>query len=221
MVEQKTRRKELTTPLPFAPGPKIAMVEKVLAKDKRGTSLRLWHYLKTQKVGLVIVLVAVIVTSIFELLGPYLMGVAIDKYILVGDLPGLAKISLLMIGVYLIFAFSSWFQRYVMAPVAQKTVMAIRRDLFARLQTLSLRFFDKQPHGDLMSRITNDVENISNVLNEGVLLFISGIIMVISVTIVMFLLNIWLAMVSLISIPLVVLLGKTISKHTRTGFRDQ
>ena len=221
MIEQKTARKEMTTPLPFAPGPKMAMTDKVLAKDRKGTNRRLWYYLQTQKFGLIGVFVTVAVTSIFGLLGPYLMGVAIDQYILRGDLPGLAKISLLMVGVYLISALSSWLQTYLMAPVAQKTVLAIRKDLFARLQTLSLRFFDKQPHGELMSRISNDVENISNVLNEGVLQFIAGIIMLLSVTIVMFVLNIWLALVSLISIPLVVLLAKTLSYHTRTGYRDQ
>lgn len=114
MVEQKTGRKEMTTPLPFAPGPKMAMTDKVLAKDKKGTSRRLWHYLKTQKFGLIIVFVTVAVTSIFELLGPYLMGVAIDQYILVGDLPGLVKISLLMVGAILFppllhgFKYISW-----------------------------------------------------------------------------------------------------------------
>jgi ATP-binding cassette subfamily B protein len=221
MVEQRAKRKEMTTPLPFTPGPKMVMTEKVVAKDKKGTSRRLWEYLRSQKFGLVMVFVTVAATSIFGLLGPYLMGMAIDQYILVGDLPGLARISLVMIGVYLISALTSWFQIYIMAPVAQKTVMAIRVDLFARLQTLSLRFFDKQPHGELMSRISNDVDNISNVLNEGVLQFIGGIIMLISVITVMFLLNVWLAMVSLISLPLIVLLGKVISKHTRTRYRDQ
>ena len=206
---------------PFAHGPKMSVAEKARAKDKKGTLRRLWHYLKTQKFGLFIVFLTVIVTSIFDLLGPYLMGLTIDKYIMVGDIPGLVKISLLMLGVYIVAGLSSWFQRYLMAPVAQKTVLAIRRDLFAKLQTLSLRFFDKQSHGDLMSRISNDVENISNVLNEGVLLFITSIIMLVSVTIVMFALNIWLAVVSLISIPLVVFLGKTISKHTRAGYRKQ
>jgi len=221
MVEQRAKRKEMTTPLPFTPGPKMVMTEKVVAKDKKGTSRRLWQYLKAQKFGLVMVFVTVALSSIFGLLGPYLMGMAIDQYILVGDLPGLAKISLVMVCVYLISALTSWFQIYIMAPVAQKTVMAIRVDLFARIQTLSLRFFDKQPHGELMSRISNDVDNISNVLNEGVLQFIAGIIMLISVTIVMFSLNIWLAMVSLISMPLVVFLGKVLSKHTRTRYRDQ
>jgi ATP-binding cassette, subfamily B, multidrug efflux pump len=219
MVEKRIKRENIETPVSF--GPKRSFTEKVRAKDTKGTVHRLWIYLKGQKKGLILVFIFVALTTLFGLLGPYLMGRAIDQHILKGDLAGLARISLVMLAAYLITALTTWFQTYIMASVAQKAVLEIRNDLFAKLQTLSLRFFDKKPHGELMSRISNDVDNISNVLNESVVQFISAILTVISVAIAMFMINVRLAIVSLVTIPLIMILTKTISKHTRKGYRDQ
>ena len=91
------------------------------------------------------------------------MGRTIDKGILAGDMPELARMALLMLAVYAGGALVSWLQVYVIAAASQKAVNDIRNDLFAKLQTLSLRFFDQRTHGELMSRLTNDVENISAV----------------------------------------------------------
>jgi ATP-binding cassette subfamily B multidrug efflux pump len=142
------------------------------AEDVRGTMLRLWGYLSRQKWLLIGIVVLVALSSGLNLLGPYLMGIAIDEYILNGDAPGLIRTALLMIGAYAMASFAMWLQGYVMITLAQGTVRDIRNDLFARLQTLSLRFFDQHTHGELMSRLANDVENISNVLNQGVTQFI-------------------------------------------------
>jgi len=191
------------------------------AKDTRGTMRRLWGYLRQQKWGLLGVFALVTMTTGFGLLGPFLMGKAIDDYILVGDLPGLARIVMLMVGVYAITALTTWLQIYVMASVAQRTVRNIRNDLFAKLQTLSLRFFDQHPHGELMSRLTNDIENISNVLTEGAIQFMSGILTVFGVAAMMLAINVPLAVVSLVVIPLMMFLTKWISTHTRKGFRRQ
>jgi ATP-binding cassette subfamily B protein len=108
-----------------------------------------------------------------------------------------------------------------MAGVSQRTVRNMRNDLFAKLQVLSLRFFDQRTHGELMSRLTNDEENISRVLGEGVARLISSIITLVGVAAVMLLLNIHLAVVSLVTIPLMIFLTKWISAHTRRGFREQ
>jgi ATP-binding cassette subfamily B protein len=191
------------------------------AKNTRGAARRLWDYLKQQKWGLLGVMALVAISTGFGLLGPFLMGKAIDDYMLAGDLPGLARIVLLMVGVYVIIAFTTWLQIYVMAGVAQRTVRDIRNDLFAKLQTLSLRFFDQRPHGELMSRLTNDVENISNVLTEGAIQFIAGILTVIGVAVMMLAINVPLAIVSLVIIPLMMFLTKWISTYTRKGFRRQ
>jgi ATP-binding cassette subfamily B multidrug efflux pump len=191
------------------------------AKDTRGTVLRIWEYLRRQKWALVGTVVLVAVTSGFGLLGPYLMGVAIDEYMLKGDLPGLARTALLMIAVYVVTAITTWLQIYVMSAASQRAVRDMRNDLFAKLQTLSLRFFDQRTHGDLMSRLANDVENISNVLTMSVTQLISSVLSLVGVATMMFLINVRLAIVSLVTIPLMMFLSRWIAKHTRKGFREQ
>ncbi len=197
------------------------MRPKERAKNIRGTVLRLWGYLKRQGWSLVVILVLVAASSGLGLLGPYLMGIAIDNYILPGDLPGLARILLLTLAVHLATALISWWQVYLMATTAQRTVRDIRNDLFAKLQTLSLRFFDQRPHGELMSRLTNDVENISAVLNDGVTQFISSVMSIAGVMIIMLVINVRLAIVSMITMPLMMVLSNWVAKYTRQGFREQ
>ncbi|HNT75211.1 MAG TPA: ABC transporter ATP-binding protein [Anaerolineae bacterium] len=191
------------------------------AKNTRSTLLRLWGYLRHQKWSLIATVFLVIIASGVGLLGPFLMGKAIDTYILKNDLPGLGRLALLMIAVYVTGAVVNWLQTYVMAGAAQRTVRDIRNDLFAKLQTLSLRFFDQRTHGELMSRLTNDVENISNVLNESVTQLISSAFSLTGVAAMMFIINVRLALVSMVTLPLMVFLSQTIAKHTRKGFRDQ
>ncbi len=130
------------------------------SKNTRGTLLRLWGYLQRQSWVLAGSAVLVVITSIVGLLGPYLMGKAIDTYIDHGDLAGLARLLGLMIVTYIVAAAGTWLQTYILVGVAQRAVRDMRKDLFARLQTLPVRFFDQRAHGDLMSRLTNDVENI-------------------------------------------------------------
>jgi ATP-binding cassette subfamily B protein len=191
------------------------------AKNRRGTLMRVWGYLRRQKWGLVSVLLLVVLASALDLAGPYLMGVAIDKYILKGDLPGLARLAGLMFAVYMASALVVWLRVYVMAAVAQRTVRDLRNDLFARFQTLSLRYIDQRSHGELMSRLTNDVENVSNVLNESVTNLISSVISIVGVGVVMFLINWRLALVSLVTLPLMAFLSQGVAKRTRRGFQDQ
>jgi ATP-binding cassette subfamily B protein len=191
------------------------------AKNRRGTLMRVWGYLRRQKWGLIGVLLLVALASGLDLIGPYLMGQAIDKYILKGDLPGLARLAVLMFSVYLVTALVVWLRVYVMAAVAQRTVRDLRNDLFAHFQTLSLRYIDQRSHGELMSRMTNDVENVSNVLNESVTALISSVLSIVGVAIVMFLINWRLALVSLVTLPLMAFLSQGVAKRTRRGFQDQ
>ena len=146
------------------------------AKDTRGTIRRLWGYLKQQRSALLLTGVIVVALSILTVLGPYLLTMAIDRYIIPGDLPGLARICAMMLVVYLLTSLLTWIQTYVMAGAAQRTVRDIRNDLFGHMQQLPLRFFDKHAHGDLMSRLTNDLENVNMVLADGIAQIISGVL---------------------------------------------
>ena len=215
-----TERKSEAGPPGGGPGARAAR-PKERPKDLQGTVLRIWGYLGRQRKALVIALILVAASSGADVLGPYLMGRTIDRYILAGDMPGLARMALLMLAVYAGGALVSWLQVYVMAAASQKAVTDIRNDLFAKLQTLSLRFFDQRTHGELMSRLTNDVENISGVLTDGVTGLLSSVMSLVGVAAMMLALNLRLAVVTLVTVPLMVMLSKWIAKHTRRGYRDQ
>jgi ATP-binding cassette subfamily B multidrug efflux pump len=223
MAEHRSRQDQAPPPIlgPGGPPWRRLMDEQERAKDTRGTLLRIWRYLRRQRWTLTGTVLLVTASSGLDLLGPYLMGKAIDEHILKGDLPGLARTGLLMASVALALSLTNWLQTYVITGASQRTVRDIRNDLFARLQMLSLRFFDQHTHGELMSRLTNDVENISNVLTESVTQLLSSLLSVVGVALMMFLINVRLAMVSLVTIPLMMFLSQWIAKRTRRGFREQ
>jgi ATP-binding cassette subfamily B protein len=197
------------------------MGKKERAKNVRGTLLRIWDYMKKQSAALIVTLLLVVASSGLALLGPYLMGKAIDEDILTGNLVGLGARVLQMLAVYLTSSLTAWLEIYVMTAAAQRVVRDIRQDLFTKLQTLSLRFFDQRTHGELMSRLSNDVENISNVLQQSVVSLLASLLSIVGVATMMLLLNPRLALVSLFSIPAMLLLSQFIANHTRRGFREQ
>ncbi|NLD73132.1 MAG: ABC transporter ATP-binding protein, partial [Chloroflexi bacterium] len=172
------------------------------ARDARGTLWRLVGYVGAQRATLLGTIGLVIVTSLLGLAGPFLLGRAIDTYIPAGDLQGLARLAALMMALYVVDAAAAWLQSYLMAAVAQYTVRDLRRDLFEHLQDLPLRYFDQRPHGELMSRLTNDVENVSMILSTGTSQLIASIVMLIGVVAVMFALNWPMALVTLGVVPL-------------------
>lgn len=166
--------------------------------------------------------VMVAVSAGLDLLGPYLMGRAIDRYIIPRDLPGLAHVVLLLMLVYAAGSLLNWLQSYVMAGAAQRTVRALRGDLFAHLQRLPLPFFDQRPRGDLMSRLTNDVESVNQVLSSSVAQIVSGTLSMVGITIAMLCLNLRLALISLATIAVATLLvNRGIGPRTRENFRRQ
>jgi ATP-binding cassette subfamily B multidrug efflux pump len=191
------------------------------AKDAQGVLVRLWLYLRRQRWALVSVIVMVIGSTLLNLSGPYLIGVAIDDFILVGDRKGLADIAILMSVIFLGLSLTTWAQSILMVRVAQHTVRELRQDVFDKLQTLSLRFFDQRPHGELMSRLTNDVENVNAVLSENVTSFLSSLLTLIGVATMMLTLNVPLALLSLIVLPGMAVLTRFVAHNSRQGFREQ
>jgi ATP-binding cassette subfamily B multidrug efflux pump len=220
-MSQDSRSRETTREIPIGPRGPRTLGTGEHATDVQGTVRWLWGYLRQQRLGLVGVFLLVAASTAFDSLGPYLMGRAIDEYILHQDIPGLVRQVLLMVGVYVGASATTWLQTYIMAAVAQRTVRDIRKDLFAKLQTLSLRFFDQRSAGELMSRLTNDVENISTVLTESVAQFFSSILTLASVATIMLWLNWRLALISLVTIPLMVALTTYVARRTRRGYRQQ
>lgn len=197
----------------FAPGPEV--------KNARGTLKRLWKYLRHKKAALSSVLMMVALSAAFNLTGPLLIGRAIDDYIIPGDIQGLIGISMLMLVVYVLGALSTWLQNHIMVGVAQETVREIRKDVFEKVQVLPLSFFDSRLHGDLMSRLTNDVENISNTLNTSVTQLFSSIITFAGTLVMMLYLSPLLTLLTMLVIPAMFFCTGRIAGRTRTLFVEQ
>ena len=189
-------------------------------KDIKATLKKILSFFAPARIQLIIVTALVITYSLAGLLGPYLLGVAIDRYIVPGDLSGLTRITLFMLGVYLLTAVLEFFANWIMATVSQKAMKKMRTDLFQHLQLLSLRFFDKNPAGDLMSRLTNDIDAINRAISQNVTGLISNVLTLIGVLVAMFSLNGWLALASMIVVPLIAGFTMFVAKYSRKGFRD-
>jgi ATP-binding cassette subfamily B multidrug efflux pump len=200
---------------------RLAFGPEAKAKDVKGTSRRLWAYLRQQRTALLAVFFLVLVAVAATLTGPYLIGLAIDNYIKPGDLAGLTHLSLVMVAVYILGAGATWLQQYIMASVAQDTILQLRNDLFSKMQALPLRFFDRQAHGELMSRITNDIENINLALSTSLTRIFSGIIAVVGTFTAMVWLSPLLTVVTLSVVPLIMLLVRLIARRTRRFFVSQ
>lgn len=182
---------------------------------------RIVRYLAPYRRGLVLVAGLVALTSGLSLLTPYLMGVAIDRGIIPGDLGLLARVVGLMLGAYLLGTTGTWLQTVVMIHVAQGSLRDLRRDLFDRLQTLSLRFFDRHPHGELMSRLTNDTETISATLGETVTRLIGSALTITGSLVAMFALSWRLALVVLVTVPLSLVIMRFVARAARRYYRDR
>ncbi len=224
MSEHKPNRDASDRPVPvfgFRPGGPGGMFTDVQkSKNTRETLLRLWRYIERQRWMLISSTILVIITTIVGLIGPFLLGKAIDTYITRGNLNGLVTLLAWMLVTYIVGAAGTWLQGYLMAGLAQRSVRDVRADLFARLQTLPVAYFDRHSHGDLMSRLTNDVENIANILAGSFAQFISSVLSLVGVVVFMLVLNWRLALISLVVMPIAYVLTRTISKHTRAGYRE-
>jgi len=190
------------------------------AKDVKGTLRRLINYLGEYRLLLVLVTALTIGSTLLNLVGPYLQGVAIDQFILTGDKEGLVRIILILAGTYLAGTLASMGAAWVMAEISQRSLMKLRKELFEHMETLSLSFFDKRPAGDLMSRLTNDIDAIGTALSQNVTGLIQNSITLVGILVMMFSLNVWLALASLIVFPIMIALTAKVGGLTRSSFRD-
>ena len=190
------------------------------ARDSRQALLRLAAYLKPYSPQLLLVLLFVITFTLLELAGPYLMGRAIDKFISNKDISGLIKTAILMLAVYLLNSGFQIASNWVMTRVSQKALQNLRQELFSRLQKLSLAFFDHNPAGELMSRLTNDIEAINQAVSQNVTSILASILGMLGIIIAMFVLDFWLALASLIVVPIMFWFTNFVARYTRRGFRE-
>ncbi len=178
----------------------------------------LLKYFKDYKGQIFIIVICVIIYTLGRTVSPFLSGFIIDTYILPGNSSGLIYGVLLVLAIFLTTSISSLIQNRLMISVAGKAVRQLRHDLFARLQQLSLKYFDSTPTGELMSRFTNDIDNINTTLNQSLLEIISSILVLIGIITFMLFLNVKLAIVTVISTPITLIISKIFAKKTKINF---
>jgi ATP-binding cassette subfamily B protein len=195
--------------------------KKERANDWRSILYRIWKLVDEQRGYLIAVLALVFVSSILALLGPILIGKIIDAHIIPMHFDGLgAKIGLL-IAIYCALSSAMYFQNYWMVGIAQQTVFRLRTGLFAHLQKLPVPFFDKRQHGELMSRLTNDIENVSQTLNSSFIQVFSSILTLTGTLAVMFYLSPLLTVLTMIIVPVMFTTMRWITRRTGLLFREQ
>jgi ATP-binding cassette subfamily B multidrug efflux pump len=190
------------------------------ANNPRQALTRLALYLSPYKLALALVLAFVLAYILLELLEPYLIGRAIDRFISTRQISGLSGLAILLLVAYVFDnafqAISSW----IMARISQDALRRLRRDLFEHLQKLSIAFFDTHTAGELMSRLTNDIDAINQAVSQNVVSLAASVLSLVGILIAMFVLNVWLALAAVLVVPIMFLFTQFVASYTRKGFRD-
>ncbi|NIV36320.1 MAG: ABC transporter ATP-binding protein, partial [Anaerolineae bacterium] len=155
-----------------------------------------------------------------QLAGPYLIGRAVDEFIIQADVGGLTLTMLLLLGVYVGAWATRYGQFYSMIIIGNKVLYKLRTHIFDRIQALSLTFFDQHEAGDLMSRVTNDVDTIGQVLNVGLLQTIGSSLLIVGIVAAMFSLNWQLALATFLILPFMFASSIFLSRRARRAFRE-
>jgi ATP-binding cassette, subfamily B, multidrug efflux pump len=195
----------------------------VKPKNLAGTLKRLWFYFGSERKILAIIFTFILIDSILTLSAPYLIGKAVDAMTLHGKVHfGVLEVTiLLLLCAYVMDAVLTFSQGWLMAGVSQRIVKSLRHALFQKLQKLPISFFDSRTHGELMSRLSNDIDNVSNTISQSTTQLMSGVIVIVGSLTMMLILSPILTLASLITVPLVFLLTRTIAKKTSVLFKDQ
>ncbi len=200
-------------------GPGINMVksnEKL--KNPKETILRLLKYIGSKVNYLLLIFVFCIITTLVSIIGTKLNGSIVDNYIALGNMSGLFKMCIVLIVMYVSATLSTFIQNRLMVKIAQGTSADIRKDLYSKMQHLPLNYYDTHSSGDLMSRLTNDIDNINMTLSQSITQLISGVINIIGMLIAMLTLSPKLALIGLITTPITIITTRTIIKYTQPLF---
>ena len=189
------------------------------ARNPNQALARFLPYLKPYRLAITLIFIDILAYTLLDLLGPYLMGVGIDRFITTKDASGLARIAALMLAVFLLDSILQAVGDFVMARISQQALQHVRQDLFDHLQKLSLRFYDRNPAGELMSRLTNDIDAINQAVSQNVTALLSGLLTLVGILIAMFVLNHWLALASILVVPVTVWFTGFVARYTRRGFQ--
>ena len=196
----------------------------VKAKDTKYTLRRLWDLLKEESGGLILGFSIILISGLLGLSVPFLTGKAIDAifpgtYLV--KFENLKMIVLLLFSVYILNALLTFLEEFIIAGVAQRLVYGLREKMFKKLQSLPIMFFDIHTHGEIMSRLSNDIDNISTTISGSTVQFMSSTVSIIGSLIMMLYLSPLMTLASMMTIPMVFFLTKFIAKRTKVFFSKQ
>lgn len=194
-------------------------------QNGRETITRLLHYLDKDKSKLGVAFLCVILNTVGTLAGSYMLRPIINAFITPadgrGDSAGLARSLMVMAVIYLVGVFANYAQAKVMLTIAQNALQRIRTDLFSKMQELPVRFYDTNNNGDLMSRFTNDVDTIGQMLSSTLVQLFSGALSIVGTLLLMIYTNIWLTLITVVMIPLMLRAGGGVAKRSQKYFSAQ
>lgn len=191
------------------------------ASNWKSVLYRIWQLVDEQRSLLVTVLALVFVSSVLTLLGPLMIGKIIDNHIILMQFDGLGGQIGLLIVIYVGLSVATYFQSFWMVGIAQQTIFRLRTSLFSHLQKLPVTFFDKRQHGELMSRVTNDIENVSQTLNSSFIQVFSSILTLTGTLAVMLYLSPLLTLLTMIIVPVMFVAMRWITRRTGLLFKSQ
>lgn len=211
---------------PGGAGARAMMADGRKPKNSRATIRRLLRYLNEDKGKMGLAFICVLLNTFGTLAGSYMLRPIINIYIAPldgsrGDASGLARALVVMAGVYLIGVAANYAQTKVMLTVAQNALQKIRNDLFGKMQELPVRFYDTHNNGDLMSRFTNDVDTIGQLLSNTLIQLFSGALSIVGTLLLMIYTNIWLTLITLVMIPLMMRAGGGVARRSQRFFTAQ
>ncbi len=230
-IEQRPAERPMGAPRGGPMGAMGRPVEK--AKNFKGTLKRLLVYLRPRSFQLVTVIIFAILSTIFNIVSPKIMGQATTKLFegLMGKMqhiPGayidfayIQQIVLILIGLYLASALFGYIQQYIMAGVAQKTVYDMRKDIYSKLSRLPLKFFDTRTHGEILSRVTNDIDNIATTLQQSLTQLITSIVTLVGIVIMMLTISPILTLIIMVTLPLYVVITSLVASRSQKYFAAQ
>ena len=195
-------------------------------KNSKETVKRLLSYLEKDKMWMGAAFLCVIVSTLTNLAGSYMLRPIINTYIVPldgsrGDSAGLFRALIVMAGIYLLSVAANYTQSRIMLTIAQNALQRIREELFAKMQKLPLRFYDTNNNGDLMSRFTNDVDTIGNMLSSTLVQLFSGALSIIGTLVLMIYTNIYLTVITVVMIPLMMKAGGFVAGRSQKYFSAQ
>ncbi len=199
------------------------------AKDFKGTLKKLFSYMKNYKWPLIIVVIFAILSTIFSIIGPKILGDATTELFngLVSKISGgsgidfekIASILTFLIIIYIISAVFSYIQGFIMTNITQKTTYRMRKEISEKINKLPMSYFDKKSHGEVLSIITNDVDTVSQSLNQGATQLITSIVTIIGILVMMLSINITLTVISFLILPISLLIIMAVVKKSQKYFR--